>query len=152
MIALDTNVLVRYLVCDDPDQAAAAREALESLSGEAPGFVCREVAVELVWMLERAYRYSRDEIATALEDLTATEHVVVEASRDVARAAMQYREGSASFADLMLLSAAKRAGARTLCTFDRKTAKLDGATLLTAGEKQKTVAPGTPGARRQACD
>lgn len=47
MIALDTNILVRYLVCDDLGQAEAAREVLESLSVDSPGYVCREVTVEL---------------------------------------------------------------------------------------------------------
>ena len=59
MIALDTNVLVRYLVRDDAEQAEAARALLESLTADRPGYVCREVAVECVWVLERAYGYSR---------------------------------------------------------------------------------------------
>ena len=54
MIAIDTDVLVRYLVCDDQQQAEAARTLLESLTAERPGFVCREVTVELAWVLERA--------------------------------------------------------------------------------------------------
>ncbi len=54
MIAVDTNVLVRYLVEDDPEQAQAARTLLYSLSSELPGFVCREVIVELVWVPEQA--------------------------------------------------------------------------------------------------
>ena len=48
MIALDTNVVVRYLVRDDLQQAEAARVLLESLTAGCPGYVCREVAVELV--------------------------------------------------------------------------------------------------------
>ena len=50
MIALDTNVLVRYLVADDARQAKAARLLLEGLTTEHPGFICREVIVELVWV------------------------------------------------------------------------------------------------------
>ena len=55
MIALDTNVLVRYLVDDDAEQAQAARTLLEGLTAERSGFVCREVIVELVWVLQRTY-------------------------------------------------------------------------------------------------
>ena len=87
MIALDTNVLVRYLVRDDKKQAEAARTLLESLTIEQPGFVCREVIVELVWVLERSYKCSRDQIATVLEQLATTESLVVEAGSDVIRAA-----------------------------------------------------------------
>ena len=97
MIALDTNVLVRYLVRDDVQQAESARALLESLTAERPAYVCREVAVELVWVLERAYGFPRERIATLLEELVATEGLVIEAAEDVARAAFDYRAARAGF-------------------------------------------------------
>ena len=130
MIALDTNVLVRYLVRDDVQQAEAARTLLESLTAERPGYVCREVTVELVWVLERAYRYSRDQIATILEELVATEGLVIEEADDVARGAFRYRAAGAGFSDLMILAAAERSGAHPLYTFDQKAARLEGAVPL----------------------
>ncbi len=130
MIALDTNVLVRYLVRDDEQQAKAARALLESLTAERPGYACREVVVELVWVLERAYGVSRERIATILQELVATESLVVEASADVARAAFRYRAGGPGFSDLMILAAADRSGARPLHTFDRKAARTEGVELL----------------------
>ncbi len=151
MIALDTNVLVRYLVCDDLEQTAVARELLESLTREAPGFACREVIVELVSVLERAYGCARDEIAAALEDLTATEGLAVEAAEDVAYAAAQYREGDGRFADLMIRAAAQRAGG-TLYTFDSKAAKQGGVTLPGAAGNKEAAAPETPGAEGTPCD
>ena len=104
MIALDTNVLARYLVRDNTEQAEAARSLLESLTADLPGYVCCEVTVELAWVLKRAYGYSRDQIATVLEELVATEGLVIEAADDVARAAFRYRTGSAGFSDLMILA------------------------------------------------
>ncbi len=130
MIALDTNVLVRYLVRDDAEQAEAARTLLESLTAGRPGYVCREVTVELAWVLERAYGYSCDRIATILEELVATDGLVVEAADDVARAAFRYRAGGSGFSDLMILAAAKRSGAHPLYTFDQKAARLEGVSLL----------------------
>ncbi len=130
MIAIDTNVLVRYLVCDDEEQAAASQRLLERLSPEEPGFICREVAIELAWVLERAYRLPRDHIAFVLEELTATGELVVEATDDVARAASLYRRGGVGFSDLMILAAAERAGADSLYTFDRALARSRGAVLL----------------------
>ena len=130
MIALDTNVLVRYLVRDDEQQAESARALLESLTTERPGFACREVVVELVWVLERAYGVSRERIATILRELVATQSLVVEAGDDVARAAFRYQAGGPGFSDLMILAAVERSGARTLYTFDRKVARLDGVELL----------------------
>ena len=134
MAALDTNVLVRYLVRDDEQQADAARALLESLTIEQPGFVCREVVIELVWVLERAYQCSREQIATILEQLATTESLLVEAGNDVIRSASRFRAGSAGFSDLMILSAAERAQAHCLYTFDRKAARLAGVKLLDAVE------------------
>ena len=113
MIVLDTNVLVRYLVDDDAEQAQAARTLLEGLTSERPGFVCREVMVELVWVLQRAYGLSRDRIAAVLEALVAAEGLQIEAA-DVARAAFRYRRGGAGFSDLMIAAAAERSGASPL--------------------------------------
>ena len=107
-----------------------SRLLLQGLTAERPGFVCREVTVELVWVLQRAYGFSRDRIAAVLEDLVATEGLEVEAADDVARAAFRYRQGGAGFSDLMIVAAAERAGAGTLYTFDRKVAQLEGVTLL----------------------
>ena len=86
--------------------------------------------MELVWVLERAYGYSRDRIAAILEELVATEGLVVEAADDVALAAFRYRSGGAGFSDLMVLAAARRGVALPLYTFDRKAARLEGLELL----------------------
>ena len=133
MIAIDTNVLVRYLVRDDQEQAEAARTLLESLTAERPGFICREVAVELVWVLERAYGFSRHQIANIVEELVSTEGLVFEAQDSVAQSSIRYRTVSAGFSDLMISSTAKRSGAHILYTFDKKAARLEGATLLPTG-------------------
>ena len=117
-------------MADDARQATAARLLLEGLTPERPGFVCREVIVELVWVLRRGYGFSRNRIATVLENLVSTEGLEVEAADEVARAAVSYRRGGAGFSDLMIVAAAKRVGAGTLHTFDRKGARLDGVTLL----------------------
>ena len=130
MIAVDTNVLVRYLVGDDAGQANAARALLERLTPEHPGFVCREVAIEVVWVLERAYGFTRARIADIVVELIATDSILVEAADDIARAAFRYRQGGVGFADLMILSAAERAGASSLYTFDRQLARMGGAVLV----------------------
>lgn len=134
MIALDTNVLVRYLVRDDEAQAATARSLMSSLTADQPGFVCREVILELVWVLERAYCLSREDIADALEQLVSTDVLVIEAGADVAQAAFSYGTGSTGFSDLMILAAAERSNALPLHTFDRKAARQEGVTLLSCSK------------------
>ena len=78
-----------------------------------PGFICREVVLEVAWVLERSYHFPRDRVAEALMDLTASDSLVVENSDDVAAAAYRYRKGDIGLSDLMILSAAEREGSHT---------------------------------------
>ncbi len=52
MIGLDTNVVVRYIMQDDPKQSPKATRLIESLTSDAPGFVPLVAVIELVWVLE----------------------------------------------------------------------------------------------------
>ena len=130
MIALDTTVLVRFLVQDDPEQARIANMVFDQLTDAAPGFVGREVLVELVWVLERAYGYGRAEIAATLDGLLSATELVIESADDVGVAADRYHNDGFGFADLMIAAAARRADATELVTFDRKAARLPGVRLL----------------------
>ncbi len=130
MTSIDTNVIVRYLVGDDAEQAEAARALLDGLTPDEPGFICREVVIEIAWVLVRSYGFTRTLVAEALMDLTASDSILVENSDDVAAAAHRYRQGGAGFSDLMVLSAAKRAGATPLYTFDRRLARMEGVALV----------------------
>ena len=73
MIGLDTNILVRYLTQDDPDQSKKA--SLEIEKGLAAGhmfFITDIVMCELVWVLESAYEYDHREIIPVLENILRT--------------------------------------------------------------------------------
>ena len=130
MIAIDTNVLVRLLARDHAEQAEAARTLLQGLTPEQPGFICREVAIELAWVLERSYKLPRQRIAEALLALLTSNNLVFEAADDVAHAAFRYGQGGPGFSDLMILAASERAGAEPLMTFDRRLAREAGAALV----------------------
>jgi predicted nucleic-acid-binding protein len=86
--------------------------------------------VELVWVLERAYRFSRMEIATALEALLSAMEQEIEAADDVGTGLYRYRAGRSGFADLMIAAAARRSGTQELVTFDRRAADNPGVGLL----------------------
>lgn len=130
MIGFDTNVLVRFLMQDDPAEAAAASAALTGLTQADPGFLCREVLVELVWVLERAYRLPRADIARALDGLMETRELVIESANRVALATDRYRKGGAGFADQMVALAGQGAGCSKTLTLDRKGAAVPGMRLL----------------------
>ena len=131
MIALDTNVLVRYLTRDDDRQALAARQLIGTLGPGRLGFVSREVTLELVWVLGSTYGYSRDQVASTLEDLVGGAELVVEEAQDVIRASNAMRSGGAEFSDRMIRAAAIRSGADTVHTFDKTFAQLPGVMEIT---------------------
>ena len=130
MIALDTNVLVRFLTQDDPEQGRLASQLMGQLTQMRPGFVCREVLVELVSVLERSYGYGRDAIARVLEGFLAAIELVIEEADAVGAILDLYERSGFGFADLMIREAARRAGTGKLVTFDRKAADMDGVFLL----------------------
>lgn len=132
MIAVDANILLRYLLRDQPEQAQAAQALLDGLTADEPGFICREVVLETVWVMQRTYKLPRRAVAVALLELMARENLVFEAANDTARALLLYRRTNADFSDLLILAAARRAGANPLYTFDQRLARAEGAALAGA--------------------
>jgi len=121
VIALDTNVLVRYLVRDDPRQTRAATRVVEtSCTVETPGFVTLVVLCELVWVLERGYRYSRIHIAALVRGLLAADDLSIERSELAWQALNAFEEGPADFADYVIGATGREAGAEATVTFDRR--------------------------------
>ncbi|WP_375261905.1 PIN domain-containing protein [Palleronia sp.] len=131
MIGIDTNVLVRFLVDDDPGQGRAARALFGRLTEAVPGFLPREVILESAWVLDRAYGFPRERIAAALSALLEVPEVVVEDADEVGLALHRYRKGGPGFADHLIQVISMAAGCETVMTFDRKAGAMPGATLLT---------------------
>ena len=127
MIGLDTNVVIRYLAQDDPVQSPLANRAMETLTADDPGFLCREVLVEIAWVLERAYKVPKEDIVSAIKGLLSTEELIVETADQVGRALAAYRRGQGGFADAMIVAATIDCGASELVTFDGNAAQLTGA-------------------------
>ena len=131
MIGVDTNVLVRYMVADDEDQTRRAAAFLEgAISVDDPGFVSVVVLVELVWVLERTYRSSSDEIAGAIESVLRAEPLRIDRRAEVFEALGVFQAKQGSFADALIATLADRAGCAHVVTFDRKAARLPGFRLL----------------------
>ncbi|MEO8198240.1 MAG: type II toxin-antitoxin system VapC family toxin [Thermoanaerobaculia bacterium] len=133
MIALDTNVLVRYLVRDEPRQTAAATRLLESACTEAsPGIVTQVVLCELTWVLDRGYRYSRSQIAEILRGLLGATDLAIESSELAWQALNRYQAGKADFADYVLGLAGRTQKAEITVTFDRQAASSELFRLISA--------------------
>jgi predicted nucleic-acid-binding protein len=132
MIGIDTNVLVRVIVADDPKQASVARDFIrERCTPDDPGFISNIVLAELAWILAQSYGYSRIEIADAIERIMETTQLQVESPTDVASALADYRAGPAGFSDCLIGHINHTAECSHTVTFDRRAAKLPGFKLLT---------------------
>jgi predicted nucleic-acid-binding protein len=113
MLAIDTNVIVRYLAGDHPTQSPRARELI---NGE-PVFASVTVILEAEWVLRSAYGYQRPEVARALRALAGLPTVTVEDGSKVA-AALDLAENGIDLADALHLS--RTAHCDGFVSFDRK--------------------------------
>lgn len=130
MTGLDTNVLVRYVMQDDPKQAARATQLIESFTQQQPGWVAVVSVAEFVWVLESCFDLERDQIALALATLLRSSQLVVEQGEVVWRALRRFKESSADFADCLIERSAVASGCERTMTFDRNAAKHAGMSLL----------------------
>jgi len=131
MIGLDTNVLVRYIVRDDPAQTRLADQCIEqSCTREQPGYVSHLVLVELIWVLGRGYGYPRQMLSEVLATLLSSEELRIEDAQLVRAALAAFGAGAADFADCLIGTLHVQAGCETTLTFDRKAARLSGHRLL----------------------
>lgn len=114
-IAVDTNVLLRFLLADEPTQHRAAVQALES----AGTVIVPLVALcEVAWVLGRTYNLTRSEIATTLRALTGIESV----EHDVAEveAGLAMLDAGGDFADGVIARQGRLKRADVFISFDRK--------------------------------
>lgn len=127
MIGLDTNVLVRYLTEDDPEQSARAAAIIEQrLTEDDPGFVSIVAMVETVWVLDRGYGLDALEIAAIIERLLQADTLVLESEQEVFTAMIALKEGQGTFADAVIAALGVKAGCSHTLSFDKKALRIPG--------------------------
>lgn len=126
MLAVDTNVLVRLLVRDEPRQLDAAERFVEK-----GAWVSQLVLAETLWVLQSVYSLTEEQIGVAVEGLLMHKDLSLQEPDVVEAALRQFRtRPSLGFSDCLVLESARKAGHLPLGTFDRQLAKLDGAQRL----------------------
>lgn len=131
MIGIDTNIIVRYLTQDEPQQSAKATEIIERrLTEDDPGFISIVAMVETVWVLDRAYGFTTRETALAIERLLQTEVLLLEHEQEVFTAMIALSKGQGAFADAISAALGIKAGCPYTLTFDQKAQRLAGFKLL----------------------
>ena len=118
MISLDTNVVVRIVTRDDPQQAEKARKLVERAERLR---LSKTVLLETEWVLRYGYDLSREVILLAFLKILGYRPLEVEDRGAVRQALERYAAGH-DFADALHLASSPEAGG--FATFDRNLAKI----------------------------
>jgi len=126
MAAVDTNVLVRLLVADDPAQT---RRALAYLEARRTLWVSTVVLVETVWVLTAVYGWSKAQILAMLETASNSRDFTLQSVETVRAAIAAYASSKADFSDCLALELARSEGHLPFATFDKAAARLRDAVI-----------------------
>jgi predicted nucleic-acid-binding protein len=118
-VAVDTNVLVRCVVRDDPAQAAVAEKLLKDATVIA---VAIPTLCEFVWVLRKVYGLESDDIALAVRTLLAAGNLAL--NRPAAEAGLAMLEAGGDFADGAIAHEGQWLGGETFMSFDKKAVSL----------------------------
>lgn len=125
MIGLDTNVVLRYLLQDDPAQTRLANRIFEQqLSAANPGFLNLATVLEIVWVLRSVLGRTPIQIAAHLETILSRTTLEVQNAEQVYEAAFALKRGTGEFEDALIGALNAWAGCSSTVTFDRKAGRL----------------------------
>ncbi len=126
MRAVDTNILVRFLVRDDPVQADLVYQLFKKAEqARSCLFVPLTVMLELIWVLESAYSVGRTEIIEAIGDLLLMPVLKFEQHSVLQEFVRCASENNCDLSDLLIGCSARQQGCATTLTFDKKAARSD---------------------------
>jgi len=130
---LDTNVLVRFLLRDDPRQAKAAQDAIaRAIAAGEPLVIGLLTTLETEWVLRTRARYGKTAILAVFKQLLETRDVEFENEDVFEQALYDFENGRADFADCLMIAQYRRLGCVAMLTFDIHAARIPGGELLMA--------------------
>jgi len=133
MPGLDTNVLARWIIDDDPRQATRVQRLFEEArEQQSPLFVPSTVMLELEWVLRSRYKLDKSAILGAFNALLETQELEFQDEPALERALSLYRQNAADFADCLHAGQCGSAGRTPMITFDETAARLPNVELLQA--------------------
>lgn len=129
MIGIDTNILVRYLTEDDKEQSLIAAELLETYTGKTNSiFINNIIICELIWVLDRGYKYKKKQITDVIKQILSTEEFAFERQDVLWLALDQYNQNNADFSDCLIAELNKYHNCQKTFSFDKSVTKLNGFT------------------------
>lgn len=127
MIGIDTNILVRYLTQDDQSQAEIVEQIFNQYATSPNSiFINNIVICELIWVLERGYKYGKQVICDAIKQILSTKEFVFENQELLWLALNQYTQNKLDFSDALIGEMNKKAGRMITLTFDQSAALAPG--------------------------
>ncbi len=124
MIGVDTNVLVRYLVEDDPKQSAQASHWVDSIGHKKESILINQIVFcELVWILQGPYQIDKKTLVATLEKILLAKQFEIESKDEIWQALSGFKSQAVDFADALIGVKNQMAGCRTTVTFDQKAFK-----------------------------
>lgn len=131
MIALDTNILVRFFTQDDEDQSKLANKLIDKYSSQKSKlFISNIVFCELVSVLTRGYKYSRKDILSLIKSMLSTSEFAFEDNRILWISVIEAEKNDADITDIVIGNINKSKMAKTTYTFDRKASMLENFELV----------------------
>ena len=127
MIGLDANVLVRYITQDDKEQAAIADRIINKYTKPPYAILINDVVMcELIWVLEKAYKYKKEQIVMVIKQILITKEFVFEKYNVLWFALDQYIHNELDFSDALIAQKNKYLGCKATFTFDKAALKAEG--------------------------
>jgi predicted nucleic-acid-binding protein len=118
MIGLDTNVLLRLFIEDDPAQCKRARRFVDAATVDEPCLVNQVVLAEFAWALAKKMKSNRAEVAHLIEEVLSADDLNIPQRRAAQGALAAYRAGKADFPDYFLAAINAELGCASTATFD----------------------------------
>jgi predicted nucleic-acid-binding protein len=130
VIGIDTNILIRLAMQDDPVQCAKVDSFLAGLSGHDVAFVSLVTLIESVWVLEKRYGLPKGDLVRFLEGLLSAPELRLDREPAVREALERFKAHKADFADCLIERVSHSAGCAHTVTFDIAASKSSGMVLL----------------------
>ncbi|MDO8570950.1 MAG: PIN domain-containing protein [Candidatus Daviesbacteria bacterium] len=120
MICLDANIILRFVLDNDPILSPKAKIIIEKIQlGKTRVYFCLLALSEVIFTLERSYHLPKKEIVKALSVLFSYSNIKVESQKLIEEAFVYYVDKNVSFVDAYYLTLMQKKNIKKIYSFDR---------------------------------
>ena len=131
MIGLDTNVVLRLLLTDDPAQKIRANKFIQQAKRlDTRVIITLAVVLEMEWVLRSSAKMNKAEVLNIFNLLLESYDIEIDNEKVLEQALHIYENAASDFAECLFLAQYQRLGCSTMVTFDAKAARMAGVELV----------------------